>query len=69
MKLKITVAALAVLICSLIGGCGGGSGSTGACVRGSGATATCGNDFTVDQCVLINGDQFYEGKSCKDIGF
>jgi hypothetical protein len=62
----IAVALLAALVQSA---CGGGGPSKGACVRGSGVTATCGDDFTTDTCRLVNGDAFYEGKSCKDLGF
>jgi hypothetical protein len=49
--------------------CGGGGNANGACVRGSGATATCGDDFTATSCTLVNGTGFYEGKTCKELGF
>ena len=49
--------------------CGGGGNEKGACVGGSGATATCGDDFTATSCTLVNGTGFYEGKTCKALGF
>jgi hypothetical protein len=42
---------------------------TGACITGTGLTAHCGDDFTAGQCALVNGDEFFEGKTCKELGF
>lgn len=61
------VAGLAALLG--LASCGGGDDPKGACVRGSGVGATCGDDFTYAQCNLVNGDKFYEGRTCRDLGF
>lgn len=62
--LPVMLAVLAVVAA----GCGG-KDESGACVRGSGITATCGDDFTSGQCEFIGGDDWYEGRTCADLGF
>ncbi len=41
----------------------------GACVTGSGYSARCRNDDTHAQCNMYNGDEWYEGTSCEELGF
>ena len=65
---SVRIAAVLVA-CAAVVACGGGSPATGACVSGSGATARCGDDYTQAQCNLVNGEHFYEGRTCKDLGF
>ena len=69
MRSRLAVAVFALTSVLFEVGCGGGGETTGACVRGTGATATCGDDFTAGQCVLVAGDKFYEGTTCKALGF
>jgi hypothetical protein len=66
-RLMLSLALLASTLMTL--SCGGDSGPSGACVRGSGIGATCGDDFTHEQCNMVNGDYWYEAKTCKDLGF
>ena len=65
---QVSAAVLLVAIILVASGCGG-KDETGACVRGSGITATCGDDFTSGQCEFIGGDEWYEGRTCADLGF
>lgn len=58
---------IALAVAVGLGGCS--APEKGACIRGSGPTATCGNDFTDAQCILVNGDEFHEGKTCRELGF
>ena len=60
---------VSVLLALAQAACGGGGNPTGACVRGSGVSASCGDDFSSGQCTVVNGSGFYEGKTCKDLGF
>lgn len=59
----------AAFVALWVAACGGGDPPKGACVRGSGPGASCGDDFTDAQCNLVNGDRFYEGRTCRDLGF
>lgn len=61
----LVVIALAVAA----GLCGCSAPEKGACIRGTGVTATCGDDFTDAQCNLVNGDEFHEGRTCRELGF
>jgi hypothetical protein len=65
-RLWLTLALLASS--ALILSCGG-SDPKGACVSGSGIGSHCGDDFTAGQCDMVNGDHWYEGKTCKDLGY
>ena len=67
--LQRILAGLAVLFGLLVHvSCGGGSDAKGACVGGANPNA-CGDDFTAGQCEAVKGDRFYEGKTCKDLGY
>jgi hypothetical protein len=41
----------------------------GACVRDAGIASTCGDDMTSGQCDMMNGDHWYKGKTCAQLGF
>ncbi|MCW5635371.1 MAG: hypothetical protein KIT17_18685 [Rubrivivax sp.] len=65
---QILLLAAPAAVALTLGACGGDP-PTGACVSGSGRTASCGDDFTHGQCNLINGDRWYEGRTCSDLGY
>ena len=41
----------------------------GLLVHGGANPNACGDDFTAGQCEAVKGDRFYEGKTCKDLGY
>jgi len=61
MRLLLLFIVLLVLSC--------GSQPTGACVQGSGIGAHCGDGFTAATCSMMGDSTFYQGQSCKQLGF
>jgi len=58
---------LEFFIVFLMVSCGGQP--TGACVQGSGIGAHCGDGFTAATCSMMGNSTFYQGKTCKQLGF
>jgi hypothetical protein len=72
MKRNLVVAA--VVMCGavvVLGGCGGSNDSTGACVQfvSAGAGSTCHGGWDKVDCSQNSDDQFFEGKTCADVGY